>query len=233
MTRDLRSLGPRSSASLRSVCGDHGNPVALAGPWVPYRFRRLQKSKISKRLRKTQSVLRSPSEARRASEDGFAADDGPVQSHPFPGSAGASLNTILEPRDRHGESRRQNAKRSGCPSELRSDDRVEKLRDDDSVANGSPGDRATGRTRAKVEPCSADLGRGGPETDRQLAGIPCVGKPRCERRGGCHSSRRPRSSSRETILSTASSASSGFFPPVMTSLPEPKSSATTSGSSSR
>jgi hypothetical protein len=56
--------------------------------------------------------------------------------------------------DRHGESH------------------VEKPRGDDSVADGSPRDRATGRSRARVETRPADLGSGSPETDRHHAGFP-------------------------------------------------------------
>jgi len=56
--------------------------------------------------------------------------------------------------DRHGESR------------------VEKPRGDDSVADGSLRDRATGRSRVRVETRPADLGRTSPETDRQPAGFP-------------------------------------------------------------
>jgi hypothetical protein len=52
------------------------------------------------------------------------------------------------------------------------ENRIEKPRGDDSVADGSPRDRATGRSRARVETHPADLGRGSPETDRQLAGFP-------------------------------------------------------------
>jgi hypothetical protein len=50
--------------------------------------------------------------------------------------------------------------------------RVEKPRGDDSLADGSPRDRATGRSRARVETRPADLGRVSPETDRHRAGFP-------------------------------------------------------------
>ena len=49
---------------------------------------------------------------------------------------------------------------------------VEKPRSDDSLADGSPRDRATGRFRARVETRPADLGRVGPDPDRQSAGVP-------------------------------------------------------------
>ena len=87
MARGRCSLGLRSSAFLRPTCGGHGVPVAPARAKLSHHFRRPQKSSISKRLRKAQSILRSPSEARRASEDG------PVQSHPSADSGGAYLNT--------------------------------------------------------------------------------------------------------------------------------------------
>jgi hypothetical protein len=50
--------------------------------------------------------------------------------------------------------------------------RVEKPRGDDSLADGTPRDRATGRSRARVETRPADFGRVSPETDRQQAGFP-------------------------------------------------------------
>jgi len=50
--------------------------------------------------------------------------------------------------------------------------RVEKPRGDDSLADGSPRDRATGRSRARVETRPADLGRVSPETDPEQAGFP-------------------------------------------------------------
>jgi hypothetical protein len=55
--------------------------------------------------------------------------------------------------------------------------RVEKPRGDDSLADRSPRDRATGRSRAKVETRPADLGRVSPEPDRHRAGFPLCREP--------------------------------------------------------
>jgi hypothetical protein len=76
----------------------------------------------------------------------------------------------------------------GCaPRHDRSrESRGEKPRGDDSVADGSPRDRATGRSRARVEPRPADLGRASPTTDGSRPGSLCVGKPRRLPRGRCH-----------------------------------------------
>ena len=49
--------------------------------------------------------------------------------------------------------------------------RVEKPRGNDSLADGSARDSATGRSRARVETRPADLGRVGLETDRHRAGF--------------------------------------------------------------
>ncbi|PSQ38984.1 hypothetical protein BRD13_04285 [Halobacteriales archaeon SW_5_70_135] len=49
---------------------------------------------------------------------------------------------------------------------------------DDIPRDGSPRDRATGRSRARVETRPADLGRASPETDRQPAGFPLCGGSR-------------------------------------------------------
>jgi len=49
---------------------------------------------------------------------------------------------------------------------------VEKPRGNDFPVDGSPRDRATGRSRVRVKTRPADLGRDSPETDRQQAGFP-------------------------------------------------------------
>jgi hypothetical protein len=54
----------------------------------------------------------------------------------------------------------------------RGESRVEKPRGNDFPVDGSPRDRAAGRSRARVETRPADLGRVSPETDRQQAGFP-------------------------------------------------------------
>ncbi len=65
--------------------------------------------------------------------------------------------------------------------------RPEKPGVDDSLADGSARDSATGRSRARDETRPTDLGRNGPETCSATGRVSsCVGKPRRLRRGGCH-----------------------------------------------